>query len=91
MVELDGQGSGGAQRPRPAIVDVALLGAAQAGDEVIVNTQALDLGLGSGGFDIVHVNLTLGLRGDGAPDGERDEAQLHEPAAHRATRRGRAR
>jgi hypothetical protein len=57
-VELDG-------RARPAIVDVALLGAARAGDEVIVNTQALDLGLGSGGFDIVHVNLTRGLEGDG--------------------------
>src|SRR5262249_37323454 len=27
----------------------------------IVNVQALDLGLGSGGFDIVHVNLTRGL------------------------------
>ena len=52
---------------RPAIADVALVGAAQIGDEVIVNAQALDLGLGSGGFDIVHVNLTRGLSGDGAP------------------------
>ncbi len=59
-IELDG-------RPRPAIADVALVGAAQIGDEVIVNAQALDLGLGSGGFDIVHVNLTRGLGGDGAP------------------------
>jgi Protein of unknown function (DUF3866) len=58
-VELDG-------RSRPAIADVALLGAAQVGDEVIVNAQALDLGLGSGGFDVVHVNLTRGLSGDGA-------------------------
>jgi hypothetical protein len=31
------------------------------GDEVIVNTEALDLGLGSGGHDVVHVNLTRGL------------------------------
>jgi Protein of unknown function (DUF3866) len=54
-------------RSRPAIADVALVGAAQIGDEVIVNAQALDLGLGSGGFDIVHVNLTRGLGGDGAP------------------------
>lgn len=61
VVELDGH------RPRPAIADVALVGAARAGDEVIVNVQALDLGLGSGGFDIVHVNLTHGLGGDGAP------------------------
>ena len=36
------------------------------GDEVIVNTEALDLGLGSGGFDVVHVNLTRGLDGGGA-------------------------
>ncbi len=33
---------------------------------MIVNVQALDLGLGSGGFDVVHVNLTRGLdAGDG--------------------------
>jgi Protein of unknown function (DUF3866) len=48
-------------RSRPAIADVALVGAAEVGDELIVNVQALDLGLGSGGFDIVHVNLTRGL------------------------------
>jgi hypothetical protein len=60
-VQIDG-------RSRPAIANVALVGAARAGDEVIVNTQALDLGLGSGGYDIVHVNLTHGLNGDGAPD-----------------------
>ncbi len=46
---------------RPAIADVGLLGRSEAGDEVIVNVQARDLGLGSGGFDIVHVNLTRGL------------------------------
>src|ERR1700722_10167938 len=50
---------------RAAIVDVALVGRAQTGDEVIVNVQALDLGLGSGGFDVVHVNLTRGLQGEG--------------------------
>ena len=57
----------GEQGTRPAIIDTGLLGAAQAGDEVIVNVQALDLGLGSGGFDVVHVNLTRGLQGDGGP------------------------
>jgi hypothetical protein len=31
------------------------------GDTVLVNTQARDLGLGSGGFDVVYVNLTRGL------------------------------
>jgi len=51
--------------PRAAIADVSLLGGAEVGDELIVNVQALDLGLGSGGFDIVHVNLTRGLRGEG--------------------------
>ena len=35
------------------------------GDEVVVNVAALDLGLGSGGFDVVHVNLTRGLEGGG--------------------------
>jgi Protein of unknown function (DUF3866) len=60
-----------ADRPgerRAAIGDVGLLGAAQGGDELIVNVEANDLALGSGGFDIVHVNLTRGLAapGDGA-------------------------
>ena len=50
---------------RAAVADVALVGVAEAGDEVIVNVEALDLGLGSGGFDIVHVNLTRGLEGQG--------------------------
>jgi Protein of unknown function (DUF3866) len=50
---------------RAAVVDVALIGACQVGDEVVVNVQALDLGLGSGGFDVVHVNLTRGLDGEG--------------------------
>ena len=53
---------------RAAIADVALVGRAEVGDEVIVNVQALDLGLGSGGFDIVHVNLTRGLGGGGDDD-----------------------
>jgi hypothetical protein len=50
---------------RPAIADVALVGRAEVGDEVVVNVQARDLGLGSGGFDIVHVNLSRGLGEDG--------------------------
>jgi hypothetical protein len=55
-----------ASRVRPAIADLTLVGRAEAGDEVIVNVQALDLGLGSGGFDIVHANLTRGLAGGDA-------------------------
>jgi len=54
-----------ASGPRPAIADLALVGPSQAGDELIVNIEALDLGLGSGGFDVVHVNLTRGLSGTG--------------------------
>jgi uncharacterized protein DUF3866 len=50
---------------REAIADVGLVGRAERGDELIVNTEALDLGLGSGGFDVVHVNLTRGLSGTG--------------------------
>jgi hypothetical protein len=57
--------SDGGGAPRQAIADLALVGRSQVGDEVIVNVQALDLGLGSGGFDVVHVNLTRGLFGQG--------------------------
>jgi Protein of unknown function (DUF3866) len=60
-VEVDGE-------QRPAWADTALLGGMQEGDEVVVNVEALDLGLGSGGFDVVHVNLTRGLEGGGATD-----------------------
>jgi hypothetical protein len=48
---------------RPAWADEVLLGEMREGDEVVVNVAALDLGLGSGGFDVVHVNLTRGLQG----------------------------
>jgi hypothetical protein len=60
---------GGEQRP--AWVDRSLVGEVITGDEVVVNIEALDLGLGSGGFDVVHVNLTRGLEGGGARDRER--------------------
>jgi hypothetical protein len=46
---------------RPCIAYPRLTGPLAVGDEVIVNTQALDLGLGSGGFDVLHVNLSRGL------------------------------
>ena len=52
---------------RTAIADIGLVGAAQPGDEVLVNVEAVELGLGSGGFDIVHANLTRGLDGAGVP------------------------
>jgi hypothetical protein len=50
---------------RPAWADRGLVGDLRQGDEVIVNVEALDLGLGSGGFDVVHVNLTRGLEAPG--------------------------
>jgi hypothetical protein len=49
----------------PAIADTGLVGRCEVGDEVIVNVAARELGLGSGGFDVVHVNLTRGLAGAG--------------------------
>jgi hypothetical protein len=53
---------------RRAWADEILLGEMREGDEVVVNVAALDLGLGSGGFDVVHVNLTRGLDGSGVED-----------------------
>ncbi len=54
---------------RPAWADTGLVGEMADGDEVVVNTEAADLGLGSGGFDVVHVNLTRGLEGAGPAGG----------------------
>jgi Protein of unknown function (DUF3866) len=45
----------------PCLAYPRLTGPVEVGDEVIVNTQARDLGLDSGGFDILHANLTRGL------------------------------
>ena len=39
----------------------ALTGEVEEGDDVVVNVQARELSLGSGGFDILHSNLTRGL------------------------------
>jgi hypothetical protein len=53
---------------RPAWADEDLVGEVRVGDEVLVNVAAVELGLGSGGFDVVHANLTRGLSGGGAGD-----------------------
>jgi hypothetical protein len=45
----------------PCVAYPTLTGPVALGDEVVVNTQARDLGLGSGGFDVLHANLTRGL------------------------------
>jgi len=44
-----------------AIYHRDLTGPVEVGDEVLVNVQARELGLGSGGFDVVYANLTRGL------------------------------
>jgi hypothetical protein len=45
----------------PCVAFPRLTGPVALGDEVIVNVQARELGLGSGGFDILYANLTRGL------------------------------
>jgi len=42
---------------RRAYVLTGLIGPVAAGDRVVVNTTAVDLGLGTGGWDVVHWNL----------------------------------
>ncbi|MFL5873891.1 MAG: DUF3866 family protein [Solirubrobacterales bacterium] len=61
---------------RPAWADESLLGEFREGDEVVVNVAALDLDLGSGGFDVVHANLTRGLDG-GATEGDAHVMKLN--------------
>jgi Protein of unknown function (DUF3866) len=68
VVEVEGE-------RRPAWADEVLLGPMREGDEVVVNAAALDLGLGSGGFDVVHVNLTRGL--DGGVEGDAHVMKLN--------------
>ena len=43
---------------RRAYVLTQLTGPVAAGDRVVVNTTAVDLGLGTGGWDVVHWNLS---------------------------------
>jgi hypothetical protein len=45
----------------PCVAYPQLTGPVALGDEVIVNVQARELGLGSGGFDVLYANLTRGL------------------------------
>ena len=50
---------------RTAISYPEMTGPVEVGDDVVINVAASDLGLGSGGFDVVHVNLSRGLAGEG--------------------------
>jgi len=56
-VEVDGS---------PCVAYPRLTGPVALGDDVVVNVQARELELGSGGFDVLHANLTRGL--ELAPD-----------------------
>ncbi len=67
---------------RPAWADGSLVGDIARAMRSIVNTEALDLGLGSGGFDIVHVNLTRGLGGDAAGEGRHVMKLNYTPMQH---------
>jgi hypothetical protein len=51
----------------PCIAYPRVTGPVEVGDDVLVNVQARELGLGSGGFDILHANLTRGLGLDPEP------------------------
>jgi hypothetical protein len=45
----------------PCVAYPRLTGPVAVGDEVLVNVQARELALGSGGFDVLYANLTQGL------------------------------
>src|SRR5205085_1824286 len=45
----------------PCVAYPLLTGPVALGDDVVVNVQARELALGSGGFDVLYVNLTRGL------------------------------
>ena len=51
-IEVDGE---------PCVAYPRLTGPVEVGDEVVVNVQARELELGSGGFDVLYANLTRGL------------------------------
>ena len=60
-----------------------LTGEVEEGDVVLVNTQAVELGLGSGGFDVLYANLTRGLQ-LGSPDTAHVMLHPYAPAQHAA-------
>src|SRR5256714_6474363 len=45
----------------PCVAYPTLTGPVALGDEVLVNVQARELELGSGGFDVLYANLSRGL------------------------------
>ncbi len=45
----------------PCVAYPLVTGPVESGDEVLVNVQARELALGSGGFDVLYANLSQGL------------------------------
>ena len=76
-LEVDGE---------PCIAYPRLTGPVALGDEVIVNTQARELALGSGGFDVLYANLTRGL--DLLPETDAHVMKLPYTPAQNARRHG---
>jgi Protein of unknown function (DUF3866) len=68
----------------PTIAYPRLTGPVELGDEVIVNVQARELELGSGGFDVLYANLTRGL--DAAAEQDAHVMTLPYTPLQRATR-----
>jgi hypothetical protein len=52
---------------RPCVAYPGMTGPVALGDDVLVNAQAVQLALGSGGFDVLYANLTRGLDLEGEP------------------------
>jgi hypothetical protein len=65
----------------PCVAYPGLTGDVEEGDDVLVNEQARVLGLGSGGFDVLHANLTRGL-GLGAEPGAHVMKLPYTPVQH---------
>jgi hypothetical protein len=68
----------------PCVAYPRLTGPVALGDEVIVNVQARELGLGSGGFDVLYANLTRGL--ELRPDADAHVMKLPYTPGQAATR-----
>jgi hypothetical protein len=68
----------------PCVAYPRLTGPVVLGDEVIVNVQARELRLGSGGFDVLYANLTRGL--DLPVDGDAHVMKLPYTPVQAATR-----
>ncbi len=62
----------------PCVAYPRQTGGVHEGDTVLVNTQARELGLGSGGFDVLYANLTRGL-GLGPGEGAHVMAEPYVP------------